>query len=82
MKKIIFFTLALSVSGCAVPGAIEVASTVGSWAVDGIVEAQTGKNTVDKVVSEITGKDCTLKNFFKENEKICKEILDKENENK
>ena len=82
MKKILSLALLLSVTGCAAPGALEVASTLGSWAVDGLVEAETGKGTVDKVISEITGKDCTLKNFFKKNEKICKELLEQQDSNK
>lgn len=66
--------------GCASITAVELLGTVGSWAADGIVEAETGKGIADKVVSDITGKDCTLKNVFKVNENVCKELLEKENQ--
>lgn len=74
MKKIFILMIGFSLSGCAVPGAIELASTVGSWAADGLVQAETGKNIPDKLVSDIVGKDCTLKNIFKKKLDICKEI--------
>ena len=63
--------------GCA---SITLLGTLGSWAADGIVEAETGKSITDNVVSDITGKDCTLKNVFKDNEEVCKELLEKENQ--
>lgn len=66
--------------GCASITAVELIGTIGSWAADGIVEAKTGKGIADKVVSDITGKDCTLKNVFKDNENVCKELLEKENQ--
>ena len=66
--------------GCASITAVELLGTVGTWAADGIVEAETGKGIADKVVSDITGKDCTLKNVFKDNENVCKELLEKENQ--
>ena len=67
-------------TGCASITAAELLGTIGSWAADGIVEAETGKGIADKVVSDITGKDCTLKNVFKDNENVCKELLEKENQ--
>ena len=66
--------------GCASITAVELIGTIGSWAADGIVEAKTGKGIADKVVSDIIGKDCTLKNVFKDNENVCKELLEKENQ--
>ena len=70
--------------GCASITAVELLGTIGSWAAswaaDGIVEAETGKGIADKVVSDITGKDCTIKNVFKDNENVCKELLEKENQ--
>ena len=66
--------------GCASITAVELIGTIGSWVADSIVEAETGKGIADKVVSDIAGKDCTLKNVFKENEKVCKELLEKENQ--
>jgi len=66
--------------GCASITAVELLGTLGSWAADGIVEAETGKSITDNVVSDITGKDCTLKNVFKDNEEVCKELLEKENQ--
>ena len=67
-------------AGCASITAVELIGTIGSWAADSIVEAETGKGIADKVVSDITGKDCTLKNVFKDNENVCKELLKKENQ--
>jgi len=81
MKKVIMLMLVLTIPpGCASITAVELLGTVGSWAADGIVEAETGKGIADKVVSDITGKDCTLKNVFKDNENVCKELLEKENQ--
>jgi len=81
MKKVIMLMLLLTIpTGCASITAVELLGTVGSWAADGIVEAETGKGIADKVVSDITGKDCTLKNVFKDNEEVCKELLEKENQ--
>jgi len=81
MKKVIMLMLVLTIPpGCASITAVELLGTVGSWAADGIVEAETGKGIADKVVSDITGKDCTLKNVFKDNEEVCKELLEKENQ--
>lgn len=81
MKKVIMLMLVLTIpTGCASITAAELLGTIGSWAADGIVEAETGKGIADTVVSDITGKDCTLKNVFKENEKVCKELLEKENQ--
>lgn len=67
-------------TGCASVTAIDLIGTVGTWVVDGLVEAQTGKGIADKVASDITGKDCKLTNVFKENEEVCKELLKKENQ--
>ena len=81
MKKVIMLMLLLTIPpGCASITAVELIGTIGSWAADGIVEAETGKGIADKVVSDITGKDCTLKNVFKDNENVCKELLEKENQ--
>ena len=81
MKKVIMLMLVLTIPpGCASITAVELLGTVGTWAADGIVEAETGKGIADKVVSDITGKDCTLKNVFKDNENVCKELLEKENQ--
>ena len=66
--------------GCASITAAEIIGTVGSWVADSIVEAETGKSITDNVVSNITGKDCTLKNVFKENEEVCKKLLEKDNQ--
>ena len=80
MSKALLLLLLLALSGCASITAVELIGTIGSWAADGIVEAETGKGIADKVVSDITGKDCTLKNVFKDNENVCKELLEKENQ--
>jgi len=81
MKKVIMLMLVLTIPpGCASITAVELLGTLGSWAADGIVEAETGKSITDNVVSDITGKDCTLKNVFKDNEEVCKELLEKENQ--
>ena len=81
MKKVIMLMLLLTIpAGCASITAVELIGTIGSWAADSIVEAETGKGIADKVVSDITGKDCTLKNVFKDNENVCKELLEKENQ--
>lgn len=80
MKKIIIVMLIALLPGCASVTAIDLIGTLGTWAVDGIVEAETGKGIADKVASDITGKDCKLTNVFKENEEVCKELLEKENQ--
>jgi len=66
--------------GCASITAVDLIGTVGTWVADGLVEAQTGKGIADKVVSDIIGKDCKLKNVFSQNEEVCKELLEKENQ--
>ena len=81
MKKVIMLMLVLTIPpGCASITAAEIIGTVGSWVADSIVEAETGKSITDNVVSNITGKDCTLKNVFKENEEVCKKLLEKDNQ--
>jgi hypothetical protein len=75
MSKALLLLL-LALSGCT---GMEVLITMGSWVADGIVEAETGKGIADKVVSDIAGKDCELKNVFNENEKVCKDSVEKEN---
>lgn len=55
---------------------IEIVTSVGSWAADGIIEAKTGKSITDNLASDITGKDCTLKNIFDSEKDICKDKED------
>ena len=62
-----------SLTGCTAVTTTQIFSSIGWFAVDSAVEAETGKNVTDTVVSEVTGKDCELKNVFQEGEKICKE---------
>jgi len=59
-------------TGCTAVTATQIFSSIGWFAVDSAVEAETGKNVTDNVVSGVTGKDCELKKAFKEGEKICK----------
>jgi hypothetical protein len=63
----------LALTGCAgfltIPNVI---TTVGSWAADSIVEAETGKSISDNIASDATGKDCELKNVFSKDKPICK----------
>jgi len=80
MEKVILLVLVLVLPGCASITAAEVLTTLGSWVADGVVQAETGKNITDKVVSDITGKDCELKKVFKEGEQVCKEITQEENQ--
>jgi len=62
-----------SLTGCTAVTTTQIFSSIGWFAVDSAVEAETGKNVTDTVVSGVTGKDCELKNVFQEGEKICKE---------
>ena len=80
MGKALILLLVLALPGCASITAAELLATAGSWVADGVVQAETGKNITDKVVSDITGKDCELKKVFKEGEQVCKEITQEENQ--
>jgi hypothetical protein len=77
MKHAVIIVLLL-LPGC---GTTELLGTIGSWAADGIVEAETGKGIADKVVSDITGKDCTLKQLFDSKKPICVKSKEKEKDN-
>jgi len=77
MKHILAGLLALSVVGCTFTP-VDLATSAGMWVLDATVEAQTGKNTTDTILSDVIGKDCTLKNIFKKKEKVCTEIKKEE----
>ena len=70
--------LVLFLPGCAAFSATEILSTLGGWAADGIVEARTGKGIADRVVSDVSGKDCKLTNVFNEDKPVCKEVIKEE----
>ena len=80
MKYAVIMILLL-LPGCAAIGATEIFTTLGGWAADGIVQAQTGKSIPDKVVSDITGKDCKLKQLFDSKKPICVKSKEKEKDN-
>lgn len=76
MRKVILtLPILFLITGCEAAGigALEVVTSVGSWAADSIIEAQTGKSITDNLASDITGKDCTLKNIFDSEKDICKD---------
>ena len=74
-RTLIALMTVLCLSGCEAVGigVLEVVTSVGSWAADGIIEAKTGKSITDNLASDITGKDCTLKNIFDSEKDICKD---------
>tara|TARA_B110000211_G_C13574003_1_gene333274 strand:- start:65 stop:334 length:270 start_codon:yes stop_codon:yes gene_type:complete len=77
MKYAVIMILLL-LPGCAAIGAAEIFTTLGGWAADGIVQAQTGKSIPDKIVSDITGKDCNLKQLFNSKNPICVKSKEKD----
>ena len=62
-----------SLTGCSAVTLPQVFGSLGWFTVDSVVEAETGKNVTDNVVSGVTGKDCALKKVFKDGETVCKE---------
>jgi len=65
--------IGISLSACSAVTLPQVFGSLGWFAVDSVVEAETGKNVTDNVVSGVTGKDCALKKVFKDGETVCKE---------
>lgn len=69
MKQLLFLpVLAVLLTGCLADMGLSIGITV----LDGAVEAKTGKNIADTLLSETMEEDCELKNVFKEGEPICK----------
>lgn len=69
MKQLLFLpVLAVLLTGCLA----DVGLSIGVTVLDGAVEAKTGKNIADTLLSETMEEDCELKNIFKEGEPICK----------
>jgi hypothetical protein len=66
--KILTVLTVISLSGCAVPVMVSMATGAASV----VVNETTGKTTTDHVVSAINGKDCRVSRFNK-NEEICQE---------
>jgi len=77
MKHILAVLLTFLVTSCSFTPA-DLAVSAGILILDTTVEAHTGKNTTDTILSKVTNKDCTLKNIFKKKEKVCTEIKKEE----
>ena len=79
MKHILAVLLTFLVTSCSFTPA-DLAVSAGILILDTTVEAHTGKNTTDTILSKVTNKDCTLKNILKHKEKGCMEIKKEEND--
>lgn len=69
---IVFFSFILA--GCSAITSAQIFSTASWFTFDSVVEAETGKEVADTLISKITGKDCELKNLFIEEKDLCKEV--------
>lgn len=72
--KISIIILALFLSGCELVTASYIYPAITYFTVDKAVEAKTGKNITDNVLSGVSKKDCKISNVFREEEKVCKEL--------
>lgn len=69
---IVFFSFILT--GCEIVTAAQIFSTASWFTFDSVVEAETGKDVTDTLISKITGQDCELKNLFIKEKNLCKEV--------
>jgi hypothetical protein len=82
MQEGIRFSIAVlilfTMSGCALTSA-QILSSVGFFTADTVLEAKTGKNITDNIISDVVGKDCKVKHVFNEKD-FCKEKVEKASE--
>ena len=69
--KILTVLTVISLSGCAIPVAVSIATGAASVAVN----ETTGKTTTDHVVSAVNGRDCRVSRMGKED--ICQDEVPK-----